>query len=521
MSRGFSFQPLAEAQDGKRLPTTPSGVNVRAYEPATNRLRGGSRPGLAKLVSTRARGRTLTIQGMETVTAVGINPPGGNDVQFSNSGRVVTLAVVSGGNVYVLNPGDTVWTQAATYGVALPPLDDEVVVFMTQLNQKLYFADGANWVWYDPISNGLFPWTATAGTLPADVSANAPRLICTWRGRIVLSGLIDDPQNWFMSAIGDARNFDYSPDSITPTQAIAGNNSPFGLIGDAVTALIPYSDDVMIFGGDHTIWILHGDPMEGGRLDLVSDSIGMTWGKPWCRGPDGTLFFFSNRCGVYAMMPDQSKPQRISQQIEPLLQDLDTGANTITMVWSDRWQGMHLFITPTATIGDTTHFFWEARAGAWWQDVFANKFHNPLCACVFDGNLPDDRVVLIGSRDGYVRTFSPDAENDDGADINSAVVVGPLTARELDELLAKDMQGVLGETSGQVNFAVHVGSTAEKALSNDPVVTGTWSAGRNLTTHVRRSGHAVYVKITSTNRWAMEAIRLRLAGKGKVRQRGR
>jgi hypothetical protein len=67
---------------------------------------------------------------------------------------------------------------------------------------------------------------------------------------------------------------------------------------------------------------------------------------------------------------------------------------------------------------------------------------------------------------------------------------------------------------------VYTGATAELALASEPDVEGAWGESRNLTDLVRRAGHAIYVKLTASNAWAMEAIRLKLSARGMVRMRG-
>lgn len=517
LSRAFSDQQPRQMPDNDYGKTTRLAVNVRAYEPHTDRSRGGTRFGLARYISSPVVSGWL-IQELAVVVGTGFTPPGGT-VQTSQSGRVVTLVAVSQGQIYTAVPGSSSWTVATNGTTSSPPLNYTGVVQSTSLNQQLWFADGAHWCRVDPPTNTVLPWTASAGTLPVDVRGNLPRLIATWRGRMVLSGLIYDPQNWFMSRVSSPTDFDYFPALISPDQAICGNNSPLGLVGDVVTCLIPYSDDVLIAGGDHTIYLFNGDPMAGGQIDRVSDAIGMAWGAPWAKDPYGTVYFLSNKMGIYSLVPGQ-KPQRISQPIEQVVAAYNTGQMTVRMLWDDRFQGLHVFFTWTVAAAATTHLFWDWRTGGWFLDQFANNNHNPLAVCVFDGNLPDDRVGLIGSWDGYVRFFSADATTDDGTPIAWTVVLGPLNTKDLDELNLKALQAELGSDSGDVSFSVHLGATAESALARAAVESGTWKSGRNLSSPVRKSGHAIYVRLSGTTRAAMEKIRATLAGGGKIRRRG-
>jgi hypothetical protein len=362
---------------------------------------------------------------------------------------------------------------------------------------------------------------AIVSVLPVDSAGNTPRLICLWRGSIVLAGLPEDQNNWFKSATGDPFNFDYSPESQTPTQAMSGDLAPQGLVGDKITGLIPYSDDVLVFLCDHSIYYFRGDPYQGGSIDLVSDAIGGAWGQAWCKGPDGTVYFVSNRMGIFTLSPNVagSKPQRISQAIEQLIQPTDTGVSNIRLIWDDRYQGLHVFITPLDAPAATTHYFYESRTGAWWQDTFKNHNHDPLCCVTFDGNEATDRVPLIGSWDGYVRLISATAPTDDGYPIESDVVIGPILTDVQDGMDIRELQAVLAESSGDVDYSVYVGRTAEHALSSDAATGGTWKAGRNSTNPVRRSGHALYTRLTSTKQWAMETIRAVIQTRGKTSRR--
>ncbi len=513
---GLHVAPLAETLYAR---TTRVGLNVRTFEPATNRARGATRPGLSRYIPAQPSGANL-IQCLTTMAGTGYANPGGGVPQQSNSGRVVTLVAVSQGNVFVAASGATAWVPTVNATAFAPPLNANGIVYSASNNQKLWFADGSNWCVYTPSTNTVNTWAASAGALPVDSAGNKPRLIASWRGRIVLSGLLFDPQSIFMSAVGDPTNFDYSPLSTTATEAVALTVGQQGYVGDVITALVPYTNDVLLIGTDNELHLLNGDPLAGGQLDLLSDKIGMAWGAAWTKDPYGAVYFVSNRMGIYSLTPGQGPPVRISQAIEQLLQNIDVGANTFSLLWDDTFQGLHVFVTTTGAAQVNTHFFWESRTNAWWTNQFGSTNYNPLCACLFEGNLPGDRVGLIGSWDGYVRFFDPTVATDDGLPFTSQVVFGPILTKDLDEMLLKDVQAVLAEGSGSVNYDILVGPSAENALNSTPIQSGTWEAGRNLTSHIRWAGHAIYVRITTTNQWAMESIRCRIAAQGKVRRRG-
>lgn len=72
-SRAFVAQPNRPSYDGTYLRTTFDAENVRAFDAVQNRMRGGSRPGLAKYIPTRPTGATVWI--IQCIAAITISDP--------------------------------------------------------------------------------------------------------------------------------------------------------------------------------------------------------------------------------------------------------------------------------------------------------------------------------------------------------------------------------------------------------------------------------------------------------------
>lgn len=484
------------------------------------RLRRSVAAGNTDLISLTVNGVTTnwTAQTNRGVTTdfLWLQCTGDNLAPYGSASRPTRIhrkVAVAGGTLYQFN-------RSARSVLATNFCDGSApVVFSTVLGGKLYFADGTNYRTYDGEKNVSGTLTATAGSLPASSSGRKCTLIETWRGRLVLAGLEGDRQNWFMSAVFDPGNFDYNPAVPLATQAVAGANAPAGKCPDVVNGIVPLSDDLLIFLCDHSVWQMTGDPAEGGRFDLISAVVGGAWGRAWTVAPDGTLYFFGQRGGVYRMRPG-AKPTLVSAPINDRLMDVDLSKHIVRMVWDDEKEGCHLFITPLAASEATTHYWFDegrevfqpatAQGGAfsWWPDEFANTVHNPMAVYLFDGDAPDDRVILMGGRDGFIREWSDTAKSDDGVAIQSEVYLS-LVQRGGNAFRMQDLQCTLWQNSSDVDFSVHVGESAEAASHNPSSFDGTFIAGRNYSQPARVRGHAMYIRLHSSaleKLWSLDSM---------------
>jgi hypothetical protein len=515
-SQAYSNQPEGSRD---RPPTTVSCNNVRAFDPLTDRARGGSRPGLSNYYNNAG---TVSIGGasnkIKHITHVALSTTLSGSATSAVT-RTVRLLVISAATLYKVTATSA---SAVTNNSGSSFNANAPVMFSAEHFSDVYFVDGTTVKFYDSSADTLETWTPSSGSLPTNGGAYCT-LICNWRGRIVLSGLAGDRQNWFMSKLGDALDWNYSPTYRSEAQAVAGNNALAGKSPDIINCLIPVNDDVLLFGCDHSIWMLRGDPMAGGRIDLVSDSTGMPWGNAWCKDANGTIYFFGNRGGVFAFTADGGI-QEISTPIHDRFLDLDLSARIVTMVYSPMEQGIYIFVSLLTQAANQTHYFFDLRNRSWWPMSYvpltAGNF-DPVAVHLYDGDAASDRVLLVGGfSNGQLYKIDPDADDDSAQPISSNVWLGPI--RQPGGVLY-ELQATLGANSDAVTYGVYSGNSAEQAFNSSAAFTGTWStAGRNYSERQRCFGDAIYIKLSNTTAdksWTFEKLTAVVKQGGRTRQR--
>ena len=417
--------------------------------------------------------------------------------------RLVRSLGIAGGTAFrFTEDGPVSLTGGRSFNAVAP------VIFSAQNGANMYFVDRSGYFYYKASTDSILAWTATPpGEMPFDTPIErAASLIATYRERTILAGFSDN--SWYASKRGDPHNWDYDPETASEDDATNGVASPAGVPGDGgpITCIFVYNDDTMVFGLDHSIWLLSGDPSVNGQFDMISDAIGIVWGRPFAKDPHGQVFFMANTGSIFKMTPGVV-PIRVSQKIDKKLENIDLGANVIRMAWDVQRRGMWVFVTPIAGKTPTTNFFFSEKNESWVTDKHLHIGHQPFAVHVSDGDLAEDRTIFLGGRDGRVRYISDLADDDDGYPINSEVWLGPISTKQQDDIMLCTLRAILSADSGDVTYEVYVGDTVEEARASSRVAWGTWSASKNTINPIERSGFAIFIRIVGVSPWAIEMVR--------------
>ena len=384
-----------------------------------------------------------------------------------------------------------------------------------------YFVSNGLYTKYDPVTQALTTVTAKRGKIPDNC-----RLTASYRGRWVVARNDTEPFNIFASAVGDPTDWDFAPSVATVTQAFGGANQETTRNPDVVNALAPFYDDVLLVGGNNSITQYRGDLSDLGQIDYFTDVTGMAFGNSWALSPEGLMYFFGSRGGVWVMSPRSDgrtqPPMELTRDtIAEQLRNVDLSQRAPHLVWDVQFQGLHVYLTPLSSSPDTSteHWWFDVRTKSWWPITFGATSLHPYCAGILDGLTPTDRVVAIGSNDGYLRVYDPATQDDDGTAINSSVTIGPLPRVEFDtELRISSLQAVLGSSGTGCTYKLYASDTPVQPASH--VATGTFTVGNASRVAARARGAYIWIELSSTTgSWALESLMADMHAAGRRRDR--
>ena len=384
---------------------------------------------------------------------------------------------------------------------------------------------------YDPVANTLSLLTATAGK--GQVPSGCP-VVCVWNDRVIFAGSnAEGPHIYFMSRQGDEKDWDYGAPDSDVGRAVAGTFVEGGKLTDPITALIPHAEECLVFGCTDSLWIMRGDPALSGGPDNLSDTIGILDKNAWCQvtGPrdkqEATVFLSND--GLYAIPSGCGATGPVSLSRDTLPEELlniDVTTHTVSLEYDVRDRGVHIYVTSN-TAGSSTHFWfdWETKS---FNTVVVPNDYEPFALKRRRGRHASNySKVYHGGRDGYVRRYQHDQEDDDGTPIDSYVLFGPflLSGDRFHDGKLMELQGILALNGGDVEWSIYTGLSEEQAKKayddKADADRGTWRGeGLQTSRHAMARGCAAFIKIESgqfAREWALENILAVFEKAGRVR----
>jgi hypothetical protein len=255
------------------------------------------------------------------------------------------------------------------------------------------------------------------------------------------------------------------------------------------------------------LWVLRGDPAAGGSLINVSRDVGVVDSLAWAKAGD-TVFFLALD-GLYRVSADGSDLKDLSGDKLPTeLEEIDTSTVDVLLGYSHDDSGIYIFLE-----GSDYHWFYDLEAGGFWPFTLPEAV-----AAVFTV----DGSMVIEDDNGDHWTL--DGDDDNGTDIESHLLIGPIRAGGGSDLgLLAAMHGAV-ETDGTVIWSIVVGDTAEEVAEDAKAavehylagdlddaqehvfVTGIWSSGRSQVVHPRARAMWYVIWLRSDDPWAYESI---------------
>lgn len=500
--------------DGTSIRFYVNGLLRYTYSPtalATSTLAGNKRIGIGHTPSAIA-GATSTF--MRTCRIVPGEVPASTDMTEVKD----KVLVCSDSNFNILDvEAETLTNVTTSQGL------QNAVPMGVSFNRKFYVVDGAQQKIVDPNALTVVDWgpSVTKGTLPT-----LCRLVELYRGRVILARQSSDPTIWYASRVNDPLDWDFGADP-QRSSATAGNNGKVGQPSDAITALVTWEDDYLIFGCATRMYILEGDPGYDGAIQLLTKQTGISGPRAWCFDHEASLYFVGAN-GLYRLTKGNRTPELVSgDRLAYRLDRLNLSQTLIQLAFDASQRLVMIFLTPTDGT-PAEHLAYDVIGDAFLPDEYPLNF-GPWAVCEINGKQDDDRRVLMGGDDGYIRRFDVTKYADDTGStgetaIDAWVEFGPfsLSGGKVESVLEKLSAEIGDNTNGPVTWYWFAAQSAQELALQDfgqEQATGFWGGGALVTNgaangwqdpvsqRVRGAYHKLRVRLnSSTATFTLEAI---------------
>lgn len=387
------------------------------------------------------------------------------------------LVIAGSGTIFISRPFTSTTNQ---YGQPIPSTVSSGFfslfrpASMCFLNQQVFIADGSSTV--AVMSTNAITSTSTyqmaylkASTTPSSAVPTYCSLAATWRGRLVLAMDQYNPQNFYMARVGKPQDWNYS--ATDPATAFAGNLSESGQIGEPLTAICPFSDDVMIMSTVNEIWMMEGDPAQGGSIVRMAGGGGILAPNAWCVDSSGAFYYLTS-AGIWKVMPVWAlyrPPELVSPTSwSRYFQSLDPAQTAITMIWDGPNKYIHIYATPTTSLATGTHLIYDTRNGGFWPEQFPQN-QGPTCAVMYQPGVgANAQSIMMGGFDGNVYQYASGSPDDNGTPLLASATFAPIPAPGGDQGLLQQLQVDFGELSSTASTVFGSGFAATITVRGGP-----------------------------------------------------
>jgi hypothetical protein len=369
----------------------------------------------------------------------------------------------------------------------------------------------------DPVAGAadVVRWEAAPGKGQIPIGS---KFLVNWRSRMVMADN-SDPHVLRMSRQGDPHDWQITDDVYDVGRPMEFATAEAGVLGEPIIGCIDWSDNCLMIFTENSTWVLRGDPASAGQLIKLDGEIGMVSPLAWCFVGMNRAVFMSHD-GLYLVSgPCGSPPASLSRERLPA--DLLNESDDLILMKDTHARGFYIF--RSATSGAKTHYYVDISTTlkgdrfdlSFFEETFGDSNDEPRMAHQRRGYTKNTSWALIGTRNGYVMYHDEgQAQDDASTDIESYVDLFGQLVEEGMEAMLMNLKCTLAEGSGDVDFEVYIGSSAERVNNmTEPNYKGTWyghsDAGMQHTEYPMCKGTWAKVRLKngdSDRRWALESL---------------